>query len=109
MKWVNNLINEITSDELKAKIEAGEHINLIDVREQDEWESGHIAAARHIPLSEFQARSNEVHEVEGDVIVICRSGARSGRVCEFLRLQGFEVTNVIDGMLGWHGNIVQGK
>lgn len=106
---MNKLINEITSDELKVKIEAGEVINLIDVRELDEWESGHIASARHIPLSEIQVRANEIHDAEGDVILICRSGARSGRVCEFLRLQGYEVTNVIDGMLGWHGNIVQGK
>lgn len=103
------LVNEITADELKAKIEAGELINLIDVREQDEWESGHIASARHIPLSELQIRENEIHDAEGDLIFICRSGARSGRACEFLRLQGFEVTNVIDGMLSWHGNVVHGQ
>ena len=103
------MIKEITADELKDKIEAGETINLIDVREQDEWESGHIASARHIPLSELQIRANEIHDTEGDLIFICRSGARSGRVCEFLRLQGFEVTNVSDGMLAWHGNVVLGQ
>jgi len=103
------LINEITADELKDKIEANETINLIDVREQDEWESGHIPSARHIPLSEIQLRANEIHDAQGDVIIICRSGARSGRVCEFLRLQGFDVTNVSDGMLGWHGEVALGE
>lgn len=103
------MYNEITADELQAKLEAGESINLIDVREPDEWEAGHIAQARNIPLSEFTARANEVHVVEGDVIVICRSGARSGRVCEFLTQQGFEVSNVSDGNLGWHGPVVYGQ
>lgn len=104
-----SMIHEITADELLEKIEAGEQINLIDVREQDEWESGHIKTARHIPLSELQVRANEIHDAEGDLIFICRSGARSGRVCEFLRLQGFDVTNVSDGMLGWHGNVELGQ
>lgn len=103
------MYNEITADELQARLEAGESINLIDVREPDEWEDGHIAQARSIPLSEFNARADEVHAVEGDVIFICRSGARSGRVCEFLQLQGFDVTNVSDGNLGWHGPVVYGK
>ena len=103
------MMNEITADELQAKLEAGELINLIDVREPDEWEAGHIEQARLIPLSEFNARAEEVHAVEGEVIFICRSGARSGRVCEFMRLQGFEVTNVSDGNLGWHGPVVLGQ
>ena len=98
----------MTADELQALLEKGEQINLIDVRELEEWESGHIEQARHIPLSEFPARANEVHMVEGEVVLICRSGARSGRVGEFLRLQGFDVTNVSDGMLGWHGPVKLG-
>lgn len=103
------MYNEITADELQKRLEAGETINLIDVREPDEWEEGHIAEARLIPLSEFNARQHEVHDAEGDVIIICRSGARSGRVCEYLARQGFEVTNVSDGNLGWHGPVVKGK
>lgn len=103
------MYNEITADELQQRLEAGAAINLIDVREPDEWEEGHIAQARLIPLSEFNTRQHEVHDVEGDVIFICRSGARSGRVCEYLARQGFEVTNVSDGNLGWHGPVVFGK
>jgi len=105
----HQMINEITSDELKQKLEEGITINLIDVREPDEWDAGHIKQARNIPLSQFQAREDEVHLVEGDVIFICRSGARSGKVCEYLRLQGFDVTNVNGGMLEWHGDVEFGE
>lgn len=103
------MFREMTTAELEELLKRGEKLNLIDVREPDEWEEGHIKEARLIPLSEFQARANEVHDVEGDVVFICRSGGRSGRVCEFLSLQGFDVTNVSGGMLAWTGEVVRGK
>lgn len=103
------MFREMTTAELEELLKRGEKLNLIDVREPDEWEEGHIKEARLIPLSEFQARANEVHDVEGDVVFICRSGGRSGRVCEFLGLQGFDVTNVSGGMLAWTGEVVRGK
>ncbi|GKU78737.1 rhodanese-like domain-containing protein [Paenibacillus sp. L3-i20] len=100
---------EMTASELYDQLKEGVKLNLIDVREQDEWEDGHIEQARFIPLSEFQARANEVHDVEGDVVFICRSGGRSGKVCDFLSLQGFDVVNVTGGMLAWPGEVVVGK
>ncbi|MHA7963131.1 rhodanese-like domain-containing protein [Paenibacillus sp. CAU 1782] len=100
---------EISSQELFERLSNGEGLNLIDVREPDEWEEGHIKEARSIPLSQFQARAHEVHDIEGEVVFICRSGARSGRVCEFLTLQGFEVANVVGGMLAWPGEIATGS
>lgn len=103
------MYREISTAELEALLKQGEKLNLIDVRERDEWEEGHIKEARLIPLSEFQARAHEVHDVEGDVVFICRSGGRSGRVCEFLALQGFDVANVTGGMLAWTGEVVQGE
>lgn len=103
------MYREITTAELKEQLEQGASINLIDVREPDEWQAGHIKEARNIPLSEFQARANEVHLVEGDVIFVCRSGGRSGKVCEFLSLQGFDVTNVSGGMLAWPGEVEYGE
>lgn len=103
------MFREMTAAELKEQLEQGVKLNLIDVREPDEWMDGHIKEARLIPLSEFQARAHEVHDVEGDVVFICRSGGRSGRVCEFLSLQGFEVTNVTGGMLAWTGEVVEGE
>ncbi|GBG09451.1 sulfurtransferase [Paenibacillus agaridevorans] len=103
------MYREMTTDELQEQLNQGVTLNLIDVREPDEWEEGHIGSARSIPLSQFQARAHEVHDVEGEVVFICRSGGRSGRVCEFLTLQGFDVVNVAGGMLAWQGEIVEGK
>jgi rhodanese-related sulfurtransferase len=103
------MYREMTADELLEQLNAGVSLNLIDVREPDEWEEGHVRQARSIPLSQFQARAHEVHDVEGEVVFICRSGGRSGRVCEFLALQGFDVVNVAGGMLAWQGEVVEGE
>ncbi|MDQ6419146.1 rhodanese-like domain-containing protein [Paenibacillus sp. LHD-117] len=103
------MYREITAGELHERLSQGVTLNLIDVREPDEWEEGHIKEARSIPLSQFQSRAHEVHDVEGEVVFICRSGGRSGRVCEFLTLQGFDVVNVAGGMLAWPGEVIEGE
>ena len=74
---------------------------LLDVREAEEWQAGHIPGALHIPLSELGAR---YREISGDrpLYVICRSGSRSGYAAQALAQAGWEVTNVADGMIGWH-------
>lgn len=106
---VGSMYREMSAAELHEQLSQGAKLNLIDVREPDEWEEGHIKEARSIPLSQFQARANEVHDAEGDVVFICRSGGRSGRVCDFLSLQGFDVTNVTGGMLAWPGEVATGE
>ena len=52
---------------------------VLDVREQDEYDAGHAPRAIHIPLGDLPNRLNELPEVDGDLPVVCRSGARSGR------------------------------
>lgn len=99
---------EITTEQLKTKLESGEKLNLVDVREQDEWEAGHIAEARLIPLSEIQDRVDEFSDDDGEVVIICRSGGRSAKACEFLQAQGLSVVNVKGGMLAWEGEVEQG-
>ena len=103
------MFREISAVELEEQLKQSKKINLIDVREKDEWEAGHIKEARLIPLSEFQYRVSEVHEEEGEVIFICRSGGRSGKVCDFLASQGFDVVNVKGGMIDWQGEVVTGE
>lgn len=99
---------EITTSELRERLEAGEKLNLIDVREVDEWQDGHIAEAKLIPLSEFTERLDEIEKNDQAIYVICRSGGRSGKVCSYLAPQGYNVVNVQGGMLAWNGDIVTG-
>lgn len=73
---------------------------LLDVREPDEWAAGHIDTAVHIPIRQVTARLGDIPS--GDPLyVICRSGARSAQVAEFLRAQGTEAINVAGGMQDW--------
>ncbi|MGY1499341.1 rhodanese-like domain-containing protein [Streptomyces sp. QTS52] len=77
---------------------------LLDVREDEEWQAGHAAGASHIPMSEFVARYGELTEAapqDGRVNVICRSGARSAQVTNYLVQQGIDAVNVAGGMQGW--------
>ncbi|ROZ62817.1 rhodanese-like domain-containing protein [Kocuria soli] len=73
---------------------------ILDVREDFEWEAGHIDGAQHIPLGELSARYGEV-PVDEDVYVICRSGGRSLRATAFLAGTGFDPVNVLGGMGAW--------
>ncbi|MDO5512040.1 rhodanese-like domain-containing protein [Corynebacterium sp.] len=74
---------------------------LIDVREPDEFAEVHAAGATLIPLSEFADRVGEL-DTDRDIYLICRSGGRSGRACEFLKENhDIEAINVEGGTLGW--------
>ena len=74
---------------------------LLDVREDDEWEAGHAPEAVHVPMGDIPARMTEVPQ-DGDVVVICRAGARSARVVGFLQSQGWgNVFNLDGGMQAW--------
>ena len=73
---------------------------FLDVREPDEWQAGHIAGAVHIPLADLPARVGELSP-DDDLVVICRSGARSGRAVAWLNQNGFDVLNVDGGMVAW--------
>lgn len=99
------MIKEITTQELADKLQNAESaISMIDVREYDEYESGSIPGSIHIPLGEIVDRLQEINKQTTHAI-ICRSGARSGRVTEFLHQQGYDVTNVVGGMLDWKGKV----
>ena len=74
---------------------------LLDVREPDEWQAGHAPGAVHIPLGALGARYTELAQ-DRPLYVICRSGQRSGHAAQALAGAGWDVSNVSDGMIGWH-------
>ena len=74
---------------------------LLDVREPDEWEAGHVPGALHIPLGELNARYTEIDRAPA-LYVICRSGNRSDHVARALVGAGWRAHNVCDGMIGWN-------
>lgn len=94
----------ITTDELQKKLETGEKLELVDVREDEEVAAGMIPGAKHIKMMEIPNRMNEL-EREKEYIIICRSGARSTNVCHFLQEQGYKVRNMVGGMLEWKGSV----
>lgn len=74
---------------------------LLDVREPDEWAAGHAPGARHLPMIEVPARLAEI-PTEGEVVVVCRSGGRSGQVVAYLMQNGWDnVRNLAGGMQDW--------
>lgn len=80
--------------------ELNENTRILDVREDYEWEAGHIAGAVHIPVDEVPERIDELDPDE-DVHVICRSGGRSSRVTQWLTHNGYSAVNVSGGMGAW--------
>lgn len=97
-------MKEISTDALQAKLEAGETLNLIDVREVDEVAAGHIPGIVNIPLGLLEFRMHELDKNK-PYIMICRSGGRSGQATAFLQSQGYDVTNMTGGMLDWAGEV----
>ena len=93
----------ITPAELKARLANGDKPRMIDVREDEEVAMGMIPGAEHIPMGQIPDKIDEIDR-SGEVILICRSGNRSGRVQEYLQSLGFTGTkNMVGGMLEWDG------
>lgn len=76
-------------------------VQVIDVREPDEWAGGHLSGATLIPLGELSNRLGELDPAR-PVVVVCRSGNRSGKATDFLIKSGFkDVKNLTGGMIAW--------
>ncbi len=86
-----------------AQMQSAEKAIIVDVRETDEWNAGHIAGAIHIPLSEVKNRVAELAQYkDSPVITQCRSGVRSAKAAEVLKNAGFSaVYNLEGGINAW--------
>lgn len=99
-----SVINILPFD-VKQRLERGEKLNIIDVRENEEVAAGKIPGAKHIRLSEVPDRLDEI-DPNLETIIVCRSGNRSGKACEYLMSQGYTKTkNMMGGMLNWEGHV----
>jgi len=93
----------ITIEALKAKLDAGEKINLVDVREPHEHEAFNIGGIL-LPLGQVQTlQLDDIEDLKEEIVYIyCKSGNRSGQACLMLEPYGFKnVVNVSGGMLDW--------
>lgn len=92
----------IEPEVVKSRLEGGEKLTIIDVREDDEVAQGMIPGARHIALGTIPERYAEIPQ-EGEVILVCRSGNRSGRAKQYLESLGYNnLRNMTGGMMAWH-------
>ncbi len=80
------------------------HLNLLDVREQDEHQGGYIEGAILLPLSQLQQRFSELDQTI-EYYVVCYSGSRSQMACAFLSEMGYNVVNVMGGMSAYRGEL----
>ena len=76
-----------------------DELSVLDVREPAEWAHGHVAGSLHIPMAEVPTRLEEVPD--GQVLVVCKVGARSARVAGYLVQHGRDAFNLDGGLLDW--------
>ncbi|MER5748799.1 rhodanese-like domain-containing protein [Streptomyces sp. NPDC002088] len=93
----------ITPAEAQERAAAGAAV-LLDVREQDEWASGHAPGAVHTPLSALTTGSDLPPAAHGrPLVVLCRSGRRSREATALLTARGADAVDVVGGMVAWAG------
>ncbi|ARF17239.1 rhodanese-like domain-containing protein [Sporosarcina ureae] len=95
-------LKELTAKEVQEQLENGKELNIIDVREDNEVAEGIIPGAQHIALGDLPVAMHDLN-TETPYILVCRSGGRSGRAQELMADEGFDVTNMVGGMLAWEG------
>lgn len=91
---------EVSVDELEQAIAAGAAV--VDVREADEFDSGHVPNARHIALNTIPENLNLIPK-DQPVWLICQGGVRSMKAAEYLEAQGYDVVSVAGGTRSWIG------
>jgi rhodanese-related sulfurtransferase len=89
---------EVSREEAQKLIEGG--AQLVDVRAQHEWDAGHIAGARHLPLDELAERAGEIDR-ERPVVLYCRGGTRSSMATAALAEAGYDAAKLTEGIVGW--------
>jgi rhodanese-related sulfurtransferase len=90
---------DLTPERVKQLHDAGE-IQLVDVREQYEWDAGRIAGARHVEMERLASQADAIDR-DRPVVFVCRAGARSGMAAQAFRGSGYDAHNMAGGMTAW--------
>ena len=99
-------MQEITATELKNRLDAGEDIQIIDVRQPDEYAFAKIEGTKLIPLGEVVARMDEIDDTK-ETVVHCKMGGRSAKAIEALQRAGFKgnLINLRGGITAWSNEV----
>jgi adenylyltransferase/sulfurtransferase len=99
-------MEEITATELKQRLDRGDDIQIIDVREPNEYEIAHIPGTKLIPLGQVVNRAGEIDESR-ETVVHCKGGVRSARAIEALTRSGFKgkLVNLKGGITAWSNEV----
>lgn len=97
------MYNSVSMNDFEA-LNKQKKLAIIDVREVEEFQAGHVPNAKNYPLSRLNEDYVSLAD-EDEYYVICRSGKRSELACQFLAEQGFEVSNVLGGTIAWSGEL----
>lgn len=94
---------DLVSPKEASVLTAEKQAVIVDVREEDEWNAGHIAGAVHIPLNQLDARLPELQKYKDTTVITqCQSGKRSLKALEILKSSGFSKVSSMDGgIVAW--------
>lgn len=96
-------MQDITVDELKARVDAGEKLNVVDVREPDEYAEYNMGG-KLVPLGQvLNMQLDELEDLKDEEIIVhCRSGKRSMQACMVMETMGFSnMKNLVGGAMAW--------
>jgi rhodanese-related sulfurtransferase len=91
---------DLSPSDLAALLDGADSVQLIDVREDDEWAAGRIAGSRHLKLGELTAAAASIDR-SVPVVFVCRSGARSAMATEAFAGAGYPAHNLAGGLQAW--------
>jgi len=99
-------MEEITPTELKQRLDNGDDLQIIDVREDSEVAIGRIPNSKHIPLAQVLSRMDEI-DPDRETVVHCKMGGRSARAIDALQRSGYKgkLLNLKGGIIGWSNDV----
>ena len=99
-------MEEITPTELKQRLDDGDDLQIIDVREDNEVAIARLPNAKHIPLAQVLTRMDEI-DPSRETVVHCKMGGRSARAIEALQRSGYtgKLVNLKGGIIGWSNDV----